>query len=94
VQPLKAQLSGAIAQHGVENLAQVVLGFGTCTLMRVRFHKDARGQRTVIVHQFSATDRQIDELVYELYGLTEDNKAIVEARDEAQNIEEVNARAQ
>jgi hypothetical protein len=38
--------------------------------------------------------RQIDGLVYELYGLTEDKIAIVEARNEAQNIEEVNARAE
>jgi hypothetical protein len=35
-------------------------------------------ERTVIGHQISATDRQIDALVYELYGLTEDEIAIVE----------------
>ncbi len=29
-------------------------------------------ERTVIGHQISATDRQIDRLVYELYGLTEE----------------------
>ena len=62
--------------------------------MQVRFYRDARGQRTAIGHQISATDRQIDGLVYELYGLTEDNIAIVEVRNEAQNIEEVNARAE
>ncbi|MDQ3302847.1 MAG: Eco57I restriction-modification methylase domain-containing protein [Actinomycetota bacterium] len=35
-------------------------------------------ERTVIGHQISATDRQIDRLVYELYGLTEEEIAIVE----------------
>jgi hypothetical protein len=35
-------------------------------------------ERTVIGHQISATDRQIDALVYELYGLTDEEIAIVE----------------
>jgi hypothetical protein len=35
-------------------------------------------ERTVIGAQISATDRQIDRLVYELYGLTEDEIRIVE----------------
>jgi len=35
--------------------------------------------RTILQHQIDATDRQIDRLVYELYGLTEDEIAIVEA---------------
>ncbi len=35
-------------------------------------------ERTVIGHQITATDRQIDRLVYELYGLTEEEIAIVE----------------
>ena len=48
----------------------------------------------MIGHQISAIDRQIDGLVYELYGLMEDKIAIVEARNEAQNIEEVNAHAE
>ena len=29
-------------------------------------------------HQIDATDRQIDQLVYELYGLTEEEVRIVE----------------
>ena len=37
---------------------------------------------------------QMDGLVYEMYGLTEDKIVIVETRNEAQNIEEVNARAE
>ena len=40
-------------------------------------------ERTVIGHQISATDRQIDNLVYELYGLTE---------EEIQTVEEATAR--
>ena len=35
-------------------------------------------ERTVIGHQISATDRQIDNLVYELYGLTDEEIRIVE----------------
>ena len=35
-------------------------------------------ERTVIGVQISATDRQIDHLVYELYGLTDDEIRIVE----------------
>jgi hypothetical protein len=32
----------------------------------------------VIGHQISATDKQIDDLVYELYGLTDEEISIVE----------------
>jgi len=35
-------------------------------------------ERTVIGHRISATDGQIDRLVYELYGLTEKEIEIVE----------------
>ena len=35
-------------------------------------------ERTVIGAQISATDRQIDRLVYELYGLTDNEIGIVE----------------
>ena len=35
-------------------------------------------ERTVIGHQIFATDRQIDNLVYELYGLTDEEIRIVE----------------
>ena len=34
--------------------------------------------KTVLQRQIDATDRQIDELVYELYGLTEEEINIVE----------------
>jgi hypothetical protein len=36
-------------------------------------------ERTILERQIEATDRQIDKLVYELYGLTEDEIAIVES---------------
>jgi len=35
-------------------------------------------EQTVLRRQIAITDRQIDALVYELYGLTEDEIAIVE----------------
>ena len=35
-------------------------------------------ERTARERQIEATDRQIDRLVYELYGLTDDEIAIVE----------------
>ena len=35
-------------------------------------------ERTVIGHQIAATDKQIDRLVYELYGLTEEEIRVVE----------------
>ena len=36
-------------------------------------------EKTLLERQIEATDRQIDTLVYELYGLTEDEIRIVEA---------------
>ena len=38
----------------------------------------AAHERTVIERQIEATDREIDRLVYELYGLTNKEIAIVE----------------
>jgi hypothetical protein len=43
-------------------------------LARARIERE----RTVIGHQIAATDRQIDRLVYELYGLTDEEIRIVE----------------
>jgi hypothetical protein len=40
----------------------------------------AAGERTP-ARQIEATDRAIDALVYELYGLTEDEIRVVEGRD-------------
>jgi len=39
--------------------------------------RDGR-DKTTIQRQIDATDRQIDKLVYELYGLTDEEIAIVE----------------
>jgi hypothetical protein len=36
-------------------------------------------ERTVLERQIEATDGQIDKLVYELYGLTEEEIAIIES---------------
>jgi len=35
-------------------------------------------EKTIIQHQINATDHQIDRLVYELYGLTEEEIEIIE----------------
>ena len=35
-------------------------------------------EKTLLSRQIEATDRQIDRLVYELYGLTEEEIAVVE----------------
>jgi len=37
--------------------------------------------QTVLQRQIDTTDRQIDRLVYELYGLTEEDTRIVETED-------------
>jgi len=41
-------------------------------------HALVERERTIIGHQISATDLQMDRLVYELYGLTDDETRIVE----------------
>ncbi len=42
-------------------------------------------ERRVIQHQIEATDKQIDQLVYELYDLTEEEIAIVEEGEHRDN---------
>jgi hypothetical protein len=49
----------------------------------LQFHEDLASaktahEKTLLERQIAATDRQIDTLVYELYGLTGDEIAIVE----------------
>ncbi|MBM4056319.1 MAG: hypothetical protein FJ264_16940 [Planctomycetes bacterium] len=49
----------------------------------LEFHKQSASaktdhDKTVIQRQIDAIDRQIDQLVYELYGLAEDEIKIVE----------------
>ncbi len=39
-------------------------------------------EKTLLQRQIDATDKQIDELVYELYGLTEEEIKIVEGENE------------
>jgi hypothetical protein len=41
--------------------------------------------QTVLQNQITATDRQIDRLVYERYGLTDEEIRIVEGSDESAN---------
>ena len=35
-------------------------------------------EQTIVKRQIAATDKEIDELVYDLYGLTEEERKIVE----------------
>jgi hypothetical protein len=49
----------------------------------LRLHRDLSGAKTpnekeTLQRQIAATDEQIDQLVYELYGLTADEIKIVE----------------
>ena len=44
----------------------------------------SEAQKTVIQRQIDATDAEIDRLVYDLYGLTADEVAIVERQNERQ----------
>ena len=50
--------------------------FATCRARRDSVPTDST--RTVIERQIEATDREIDRLVYELYGLSEEEIALVE----------------
>ncbi|HET7273339.1 MAG TPA: hypothetical protein VFI90_19890 [Rubrobacter sp.] len=50
----------------------------------------ARIERVVIGHQIEATDRQIDRLVYELYGLTDEEIRIVEEATERKSYRTLN----
>ena len=48
------------------------------TTTRCNSAANAEQEKTVIQRQIEATDKQIDQLVYELYGLTEEEIKIVE----------------
>jgi len=56
----------------VELVAQVL------NLKGMLFKSKTAHDKTVLQRQIDATDRQIDQLVYELYDLTEDEIKIVE----------------
>jgi len=63
------------SRHGqIVGLVNLVLDLN----LQLTQHKTPQ-TKTVIQRQIEATDRQIDELVYELYGLTEEEIKIVEA---------------
>ena len=51
--------------------------FWTAVVESVRQNKDP-DNKTQLQRQIDATDNQIDQLVYELYGLTEEGIRIVE----------------
>ena len=45
------------------------------------FEGNTSGGRKPIERQITATDKKIDELVYQLYGLTEEEIRIVEGKE-------------
>ena len=44
--------------------------------------------KTLLQRQITATDHQIDKLVYELYGLSDDEIAIVEGTERDDGVEQ------
>ncbi len=64
-----------LQNHIVSNVENIIIMKER--LLTVRSDHD----KTTIQRQIDATDRQIDELVYELYGLTEEERRVVEGED-------------
>ena len=52
----------------------------TVNALMDRFQRTLPHQKDLIQRQIDATDRQIDKLVYELYGLSAEEIRIVEGR--------------
>jgi hypothetical protein len=50
------------------------------TVQKQRAEAKTGHEQTLLQRRIDATDKQIDKLVYELYGLTEDEIKIVEGR--------------
>ena len=48
-------------------------------MTKTMFKREDDHEKTVLQRQIDAIDRQIDALVYKLYGLTDEEIAIVEA---------------
>ena len=57
-------------------------------LVAVHAHPAGSRERTLLARRIEATDRQIDRLVYELYGLTEEEIGIVEAASQVEAFDE------
>lgn len=75
IRPINFSDSADKAHHG--KLAQLVE-----SMLALHQHKAAahtQGEQEQIQRQIDATDRQIDTLVYELYGLTSDEIALVQS---------------
>ena len=73
-------LYGLPTEKAVEESAAGRISLGGCVKLLERLAEARIGrERTVIGHQVEATVRQIDRLVYELYGLTEEIRIVEEA---------------
>jgi methylase of polypeptide subunit release factors len=68
---------GKASQDHIGNLVDSMLA-----LHKQLASAKAEAQRGAIQRQIEATDAEIDRLVYDLYGLTEEETAIVEGRDQ------------
>ena len=71
--PIKAKESNQITYKKICDLVQ----FETDSIKNITLAKTP-AEKTALQRQIDATDKQIDQLVYQLYGLTEDEIMIVE----------------
>ena len=71
--PIQHNPADALCHHRVANLADKML-----ELHRRLDAADSTAEKNIIDRQIKATDAAIDRLVYDLYGLTEEEIAIVE----------------
>jgi len=72
-----------LADHNKKFMAGLVRSTGSCAIQPGQGdHNWGRNApvRPVLQRQIDLTDRQIDALVYELYGLTEEEIRLVEGR--------------
>lgn len=67
-----ASLSSRSVHQRLEKLVEQMLAFHSHTAARTP------QEQTAVRRQIAATDREIDRLVYELYGLNDDEICIVE----------------
>ncbi len=76
-------LSNLTEKHKHEKM--VVLVESILALHKQLADADSATQKGVIQRQIGATDRQIDQLVYNLYGLTDEEVALIEGRENPQS---------
>jgi hypothetical protein len=73
--PIKGDITDTTKCGQIKNLTGQIL-----TLHKQHTAAKTAYEKTAIERQIDATDRQIDTLVYDLYGLTEEEINIVEQK--------------